>query len=361
MIANALADTYACLFYIDMDTGVYTSYKNNLSQVMAIIPPVGNMKIGFERFAKYLCQPEYSQRIKEFVDVDTLNDRMRSANSISLEFEGSINPWCLASFVVCDRHDDGSIHHLIIGIKDITMEKEAELKRAKVLKDSIEANHAKTKMLQNMTHEIRTPLNAMYGFSQLLCLPDGCVTEEEKSEYMNYINNSFQMLNMLIDDVLDLADAEHGNYRISVDSVKVNDICRAALQMAELRKPANVNMFLTTDVDDSFMIESDGRRIQQVLINLLTNSCKHTQEGEIELKVSLDENTGRVTLSVRDTGGGIPEEKAKDIFKRYTKANAMVMGSGLGLNICSMIADKLRADIYLDESYKTGARFVFVL
>lgn len=361
LIAHALADTFACLFYIDLDTLTYTSYKNNLPQVMKVIPVSGDLRIGYEKFEQYLCQPEYAQSIREFVNPDTINERMKNANTITLDFKGSLVPWCQAMFTVCNRHEDGTIHHLILGIKNITMEKTAELEQEKKLNENIEANIAKTKMLQNMTHEIRTPLNAMFGFSQLLSMPEGCVTEEEKAKYFDYISNSFNMMTMLIDDVLDLADAEHGNYRTVVEPVTINTVCRAALHLAEVRKPGKVNMYLTTDVADDYKIQSDGRRIQQVLINMLTNACKHTKEGEIELKVSTTENPGRLTLSVRDTGEGIPEDMAKNIFQRYAKANAMVTGSGLGLNICSVIAEKLHATIDLDTTYKTGARFVFIL
>lgn len=361
LIANALADTFACLFYLDLDTEQYSSYKNNWPQVQSLVPIEGNIRVGLKSFEQHLCQPEYSEKIRDFVNIDTINQRMKSLNTITLEFEGSIIKWCSAIFIVCSRHKDGSIEHMILGIKDITMEKMAEIEQETVLKDSIAANQAKTRMLQNMTHEIRTPLNAMYGFSQLLCLPSDCLTDEEKAKYFDYIRNSFNMLTMLIDDVLDLADNEHGNYRTIMEEVKVNDVCRSAMQMAEIRKPFPVNMYMTTDVDDDYTIQSDGKRVQQVLINFLTNSCKHTAKGEIEVQVSTTDNPGRITLAVRDTGEGIPEDQADDVFQRYKKANAMVQGSGLGLNICSIIAEKLNARIGLDKEYKNGARFFFVI
>ncbi|MBQ0021042.1 MAG: HAMP domain-containing histidine kinase, partial [Bacteroidales bacterium] len=107
--------------------------------------------------------------------------------------------------------------------------------------------------------------------------------------------------------------------------------------------------------------KSDGRRIQQVLINYLTNACKNTREGEIHLHCSVTENPGKVTLSVADTGPGVPKEKADMIFNRFTKLNEFVQGSGLGLNICQTIANKLQGEVYLDTLYTNGARFVFVI
>ena len=169
------------------------------------------------------------------------------------------------------------------------------------------------------------------------------------------------MLTMLIDDVLDISDAEHGNYRIVKSEFQVNGVCRNALQMAEMRLPAGVKMYFTSDLDDNYTIESDARRIQQLLLNYLTNACKHTRQGEIHLHVSVSENPGHLTFSVTDTGEGIPKDMRKDIFLRYKKANVGVQGSGIGLHICNIISSKLGGEIKLDESYDAGARFLFIL
>lgn len=236
-----------------------------------------------------------------------------------------------------------------------------ELQKQQIIEVNMAANEAKTKFLHNMSHEIRTPLNAMFGFSQLLGLPDGSCTQEEKELYNKYIYNSYRMLEMLINDILDIADSEHGNYRFEIAEMNVNDACNSAMQSVEFRVPAGVNMYFTTDCPDDFTIQSDSRRIQQVLINYLTNACKNTQKGEIRLHCSLTENPGKITFSVTDTGVGVPKEKADLIFSRFTKLNQFVQGSGLGLNICQTIATKLNGEVYLDTTYTTGARFVFTL
>lgn len=236
-----------------------------------------------------------------------------------------------------------------------------ELRKQKLLEVNIAANEAKTRFLHNMSHEIRTPLNAMFGFAQLLGMPDGCCTPEEKEQYNAYIYNSYRMLEMLISDIMDVADSEHGNYRIEIDDVRVNEICRSAIQSVEFRVPAGVRLYFTTDAQEDLIVKSDGRRIQQVLINYLTNACKNTHQGEIHLHCSLTEHPGKIAFSVTDTGTGVPKEKADLIFNRFTKLNQFVQGSGLGLNICQTIADKLHGDVFLDTSYTGGARFVFLL
>lgn len=360
-VINSLAKTYLCLYYIDMGTGTYTSYINIIPTVVKAVPDKGVANEGLHTFATKLCKPEFTNLIRSFTDMSTLDRRLRHKNIISTQFHGVDDIWCEASFVVCDRNDDGTIAHLILGIRDIDSQKRNEIKQLEILKANIDANKNKSEFLQNMTHEIRTPLNAMFGFAQLLSLPDGSFSDEEKADYFNYINNSFNMLSMLIDDVLDLADADHGNYRVVSETVNVNSICRTAMQMAEIRVQPTVNLYFTTELADDFTIKSDSRRIQQVLINYLTNACKHTMDGEIHLHCSTTENPGRLTFSVTDTGEGIPSDMAENIFERYKKLNENVQGSGLGLNICSIIAEKLNGEVKLDTSYNNGARFLFIL
>ena len=361
LVVDAFAKTYTCLFYIYLLKDEYIAYSDDLPLVSKYMPRRGHCSEAVTTFIKHLCAPCHRAIASEFLDISTLNERLKYRNSISMQFLSVANNWNRMSIIVSDRNADNTLKHLVVTVKDITKQKEKEDERNHELKVSINANHSKTLMIQNMTHEIRTPLNAMFGFSQLLCMPDTTISEEQKAEYYNHIYNSFNMLSMLIDDVLDITDAEHGNYHIEKTNFAVNAICRSALQMTEIRKAASVNLYFTSEVDDDFTIESDSRRIQQVLVNFLTNACKHTTHGEIHLHLSVTETPGRLTFSVTDTGEGVPPEMAKNIFKRYKKANSSVQGSGLGLHICSIIAEKLGADIKLDEKYKNGARFLFIL
>lgn len=360
-VVNSFANTYAAIYYIDVKNDTYTSYLNNLPQFARDLPHSGCFSTSKLVYPNLLCNAEERERMLAFIDFATLDERMRNRNSITMQYRGVSFEYVELTLTVCDRDTDGSIHHIVATIKDISVEKREEIDRIAELRENIEANKAKTVMLQNMTHEIRTPLNALYGFSQLLCMPDGSYTEDEKNEFFEYIYNSFNMLSMIIDDVMDLTDVEHGNYRVQIGSVDVNRVCRDAIQMAELRKQGPVRMYFTSEVEDNYTIESDSRRIQQVLVNLLTNACKHTVQGKIHLHLSTTETPGRLTFSVTDTGDGIPVGQAKEIFKRYKKANNLVQGSGLGLHICCTIARKLGAEIKLDESYKDGARFLMIL
>ena len=224
------------------------------------------------------------------------------------------------------------------------------------------ANEAKTRFVQNMSHEVRTPLNAIVGFSQLLSLPDGSFPPEEKDEFAGHIINNTKMLTMLLDDILNVSAMDNGNYRITYEEGEVHFMCQAAISSAEHRLQPGVRMYYEPESDEPFTFRTDPRRVQQILINYLTNSCKHTTQGEIKLSSSLTENPGYVTFAVTDTGPGVPADKAEAIFERFTKLNDFVQGTGLGLSICRDIASRMGAKVFLDTTYTAGgARFVFLV
>lgn len=250
------------------------------------------------------------------------------------------------------------IHMLVFDVTDLhRIQTELEVAKAKAEKSDM----IKTQFVQNMSHEIRTPLNAIMGFSQLLALPEGSNTQEERKNYAQYIKNNSNMLMMLIDDILDLGDLTSGNYKINLEKVHCNDLCRMAMRTVEYRVPAGVNLYFTTTLSEDYLLETDPRRVQQVLVNYLSNACKHTKKGSIHIHCSDTENPGRITFSVTDTGTGVPPEMAENIFERFSKLDAFIQGTGLGLNICRTVANCLGGSVYLDTSYTDGARFIFIL
>ena len=248
--------------------------------------------------------------------------------------------------------------------RNLRKAREMDEERIRELKEANEqvelANAAKTRFVQNMSHEVRTPLNAIVGFSQLLALPDGSFPEEEKAEFSDHIINNAKMLTMLLDDILNASAMDAGKYRITYEEGEMNFIAQAAIRSAEHRLQPGVKMYYAPESEEPFTFQTDPRRVQQILINLLTNSCKHTKEGEIRLSSSLTSRPGYVSYFVTDTGPGVPADQAEHIFERFTKLNDFVQGTGLGLSICRDIAGRMGASVYLDTTYTAGgARFVF--
>lgn len=224
-----------------------------------------------------------------------------------------------------------------------------------------QADKMKTYFIQNMSHEIRTPLNAIVGFSQLLSDPELPLGDEEKKEFRSLVLHNSELLTTLINDVLDLSSLESGKYTMNLAPYPCNEMCRVILSTVTHRKPEEVKLYFTTEVSDDFEIVTDEQRTRQVLINFLTNAEKHTEKGEIHLHCSITENPGKITFSVTDTGSGIPMDQMDSVFERFKKLDEFKQGTGLGLNICRAIAERLHGEVKIDKTYTNGARFVFIL
>lgn len=224
-----------------------------------------------------------------------------------------------------------------------------------------EANQMKNLFVQNMNHEIRTPLNAVIGFSQLLSTPGIPLTPEERAEYAGYIDTNGKMLTMLVDDVLNVADIESNSMKLKYSIANVREICNNAEAMVKHRVPIGVELLYSSDLPDDYTIYTDVGRVQQVLVNYLTNACKNTTEGSITLHVTDKANPGNITFSVTDTGIGIPKEEREAIFERFKKLDSFKQGAGIGLNICLSIANLLNGMAWCDPEYDGGSRFYFEL
>lgn len=224
------------------------------------------------------------------------------------------------------------------------------------------ADEAKTRFIQNMSHEVRTPLNAIVGFSQLLALPDGSLNPEEKDEFSAHIVNNTKMLTMLLDDILNASAMDRGNYNLTFETSEKDFIAQQAISSSEHRLQPGVSLSYAPEENEPFKFITDPRRVQQILINLITNACKHTSEGSIVVASSLKETPGFLTYSVTDTGTGVPPEDAEKIFERFTKLNEHVQGTGLGLSICRDIAQRLGGMVFLDTTHTSkGSRFVLTI
>ena len=220
------------------------------------------------------------------------------------------------------------------------------------------ANRMKTAFIQNMSHEVRTPLNAILGFTQLLCLPEGMVSDEERASYRDFVMNNADLLTVMINDMLSLSDMENGHYSVTKTATNLNEIARLAVKSTEHRLQPGVELIQEFGIPEDARFFTDGIRVQQILINFLTNACKYTSKGRIVVGSSLTENPGQITFYVADTGPGVPVDKSEAIFDRFVKLDQNKQGAGLGLSICRIVASNLGGIVWLDTRYTQGARFV---
>ena len=239
-------------------------------------------------------------------------------------------------------------------LKDDLQRSEVDLREAKDRAE--ESNRLKSTFLANMSHEIRTPLNAIVGFSDVLTAEGS--SDEDRKGYSEIIKSNSDLLLRLINDILDLSRLDADRVRMTKEPCDVVQLCRQVLTSVDFSRKSN-NKFVFTSKHEDFVINTDVQRLQQVIINLLSNSAKFTQDGVITLDFSVDEGRKLAFFSVTDTGCGIPKEKQKLVFERFEKLDEYAQGTGLGLSICKLTVEKWGGEIWVDPDYTEGARFVF--
>lgn len=239
-------------------------------------------------------------------------------------------------------------------LKDDLQRSEVDLREAKDRAE--ESNRLKSAFLANMSHEIRTPLNAIVGFSDVLTAEGS--SDEDRKGYSEIIKSNSDLLLRLINDILDLSRLDADRVRMTKEPCDVVQLCRQVLTSVDFSRKSN-NKFVFTSKHEDFVINTDVQRLQQVIINLLSNSAKFTQDGVITLDFSVDEGRKLAFFSVTDTGCGIPKEKQKLVFERFEKLDEYAQGTGLGLSICKLTVEKWSGEIWVDPDYTEGARFVF--
>lgn len=239
-------------------------------------------------------------------------------------------------------------------LKDELEESESALREAKDRAE--ESSRLKSAFLANMSHEIRTPLNAIVGFSDVLA--SGGTSVDEQQGYVDIIKTNSDLLLRLINDILDVSRLEADRVTFTIEKCDVVPLCQQVLaSVSQARKSENKYIF---ECDrESVDLRTDTQRLQQVIINLLSNADKFTRNGKITLKLEVDDEKRVATFSVSDTGTGIPLEKQKLVFERFEKLNEYVQGTGLGLSICKLTVEKWGGEIWVDPGYTDGARFVF--
>ena len=246
---------------------------------------------------------------------------------------------------------------LVLGWKKIFRLKRSQMRQEAMKEKAVQAIQRKNMFLSNMSHEVRTPLNAIVGFSAVLTDEDESFDDESRREFSEIIKvNSFQLLK-LINDILDFSDFENDNITFNIRTHDAVKLCNEVVETVMASRKLEVEMRFDTDLS-VLMLDTDDARLRQVLINLLVNAAKFTEQGSIVLELKMAD-AGTALFSVTDTGCGIPPEKQHLIFERFEKLNDFVQGSGLGLSICQLIVKYMNGKLWVDSGYTRGARFCF--
>ena len=222
------------------------------------------------------------------------------------------------------------------------------------------ANKAQAAFFASMNHEIRTPLNAIVGYASILTDENIVVDKEEKAEFRKIIGKNSEFLLQIIQDVLYISRFEASKEQVNLTTVDINEMCHIAFSTAFNERKPNVN-YVFAAKKETINVQADEKKLLQVLVNLMYNAYKFTDNGCIILDYEVRHAEKDILFSVTDTGCGIPADKKGLVFDRFKKLNEFKQGTGLGLSICRMNVALWKGEIWVDSDYEDGARFLFTL
>ena len=375
-IDEKLRAEYEALYLIDMENDKYMRLR--LAS-----------HLNFERnqhgiFSKILPQyasnvlPEYREIWNKFPNLDFFREYLANTDRRELVYQvsGAEVEWRRAIMQVIQRKN-GVATLFIWTFMRIDKEQAEKLslletiqKQHEALQQALEmaqsANRAKTTFLNNMSHDIRTPMNAIIGYTGLAA--SHIDSKELVTDYLRKIGQSSEHLLSLINDILDMSRIESGKMTLSEQEENLSEIVHTIRSITQSSIAAkSIDFFVDVfDVEDEFVI-CDKLRINQVLLNILSNAIKYTPaHGTVSLKVS-EHKTGSdgyatYRFSVKDTGIGMSEDFVKTIFEPFTRARSStvsgIQGTGLGMAISKNIVDMMGGRIHITSEEKVGTEVV---
>ncbi len=226
------------------------------------------------------------------------------------------------------------------------------------------ANRAKSEFLANMSHEIRTPMNSIIGFSDLLMQEN---LSGDLRDFVRTIKLNGEGLLEIINEILDLSKVETGRMEVESVDFEMQELVEGVTQLLRPRVlDKGLTFDVTTDPKNEIFLEADQLKIRQIMVNILGNAVKFTEEGKIAMHVSVVKKRGKrgiMTISVSDTGIGIAEDKLDTIFEAFTQADASMTrrfgGTGLGLTLCKKMVKLMGGEIWVESNPGEGSTFTF--
>ena len=371
-IINAIGQAYSSITLIDLRARTVEIVKGSKADQNADGKNGFQKTVQKEYIESQIAEP-YRESYLEYLDLDTVVQRLGGKPSLSMTVQKSDGSWLL-SLIVPQRYDkDGHIDAVLLANRDVTAEKQHEMEQDAALRNALSAaehaSRSKTVFLNNMSHDIRTPMNAIIGFTALAV--SHIDNQEHVLQYLKKINTAGKHLLSLINDVLDMSRIENGSVKIEETEVHLPDVLhdlRAIIQGNIGAKQQDLYIDTQDVVHEDIM--TDKLRLNQILLNIISNAVKFTPVGGM-ISVRVTERPCRragyaaYEFRVRDNGIGIDEQFQKHIFDSFAREQSVtksgIQGTGLGLAIVKNIVDMMGGTITLNSEKGKGSEFTVTL
>ncbi|MBI5924278.1 MAG: hypothetical protein HY836_01650 [Aquabacterium sp.] len=271
---------------------------------------------------------------------------------------GQLQPRYLETIGSLPDQDADPALRLIGVVRDVTQEQHQQ--QLSVERDAAEkVAHSQRQFLSRLSHELRTPLNAILGFAQLLSMDRQHALPPTQQKQVEWILDSGQQLLKLVEDVLDLSKVEAGEIGINPSPTELSGVVHASLVLVEAALQRYEVTVVNRIAAQRFHVMVDSCRLQQVLVNLLSNGCKYNRPGG---HITLDavEEADQICLVIADNGVGLAPEDAAELFHPFRRVQAMsakVEGSGLGLYIVKQLVERMGGSVTVSSELNVGSRF----
>lgn len=372
-IVGSFGNIYSATLVCDLEHNIIEEIDMPEFAKVMITESGGELKSAIDILCRELVQDTHQDRMREFLDISTMSERIGDKKVISQEYISAQSEWRRCNIIPMERDEDGTVTRMIFTVQQINEEKRKELETQEALKDAYEAayraNQAKSDFLSKMSHDMRTPMNAIIGMTAIAGVH---IDDKERvRDSLDKITSASRHLLGLINEVLDMSKIESGKASLVEEEFNLSDLLNNILtivkpSIAEYDHKLQVHIHNIEHED----VVGDGIRLQQVFLNIMGNAIKYTPKGgticlTVSEKPSRQRLAGCYEFVFEDNGIGMTEEYMEQIFEPFTRAEdvriSKIQGTGLGMPIAMNIVQMMNGNIQVESEVGKGSKFTVTI